>query len=49
MDSMSDSILDTKNDASGIDDKRKRKDYERELARLHVELVKLKQSAVHKV
>jgi hypothetical protein len=43
MDSMSNSISDTKNDASGSDGKRKRKDYERELARLHVEFVKLDQ------
>jgi hypothetical protein len=39
---MSDSILDTKNDASGSDGKRKRKDYQRELAHRHAEFVKLK-------
>jgi hypothetical protein len=43
MNSMSDSISDAKNDAPGSDGKRKRKDYERELARLHVEFVKLEQ------
>ena len=40
---MSDSISDAKNDAPGSDGKRKRKDYERELARLHVEFIKLEQ------
>ena len=48
MDSMSDSISDAKNDAPGSDRKLKRKDYERELARLHVEFVKLEQWVVHK-
>jgi polyphosphate kinase 2 len=48
MDSMSDPISDAKNDAQGTDGKLKLKDYERELARLHVELVKLQQWVVHK-
>jgi polyphosphate kinase 2 len=48
MGSMSDPISDAKNDAPGGDGKLKRKDYERELARLHVELVKLQQWVVHK-
>jgi polyphosphate kinase 2 len=48
MDSMSDSISDAKNDAPGSDRKLKRKDYEREPARLHVEFVKLQQWVVHK-
>jgi hypothetical protein len=43
MDSMSDPISDTKNDVPGSDGKRNRTDYERELARLHVEFVKLDQ------
>src|SRR5712692_4924814 len=37
-----------KNDAPEADGKLKSKDYERELARLHVELVKLQQWVVHK-
>ncbi len=45
---MSDPISDAKNDALGGDGKLKRKDYERELARLHVEFVKLQQWVVHK-
>ena len=47
MDSISDSISDAKNDAPGSDRKLKRKDYERELARRHVEFVKLEQWVVH--
>src|SRR5262245_51225506 len=39
---------DAKNDAPENDGKLKRKDYERELARLHVEFVKLQQWVVHK-
>jgi len=45
---MSDSISDAKNDTPGSDGKLKRKDYERELARLHVEFVRLQQRVVHK-
>jgi hypothetical protein len=45
---MSDSTSDAKNDAPGRDRKLKRKDYERELARRHVEFVKLEQWVVHK-
>ena len=45
---MSDPISDAKNDAAGGDGKLKQKKYERELARLHVELVKLQQWVVHK-
>src|ERR1700693_1272764 len=37
-----------KNDESGADGKLKRKEYEHELARLHVEMVKLQQWVVHK-
>jgi polyphosphate kinase len=48
MDAMSDPISDAKSDALGSDGKLKRKDYERELARLHVEFVKLQQWVVHK-
>jgi polyphosphate kinase 2 len=48
MDSMSDPISDAKNDAQGSDGKLKEKKYERELARLHVELVKLQHWVVHK-
>jgi hypothetical protein len=48
MDSMSDSISDAKNDTPGSDGKLKRKDYEREPARLHVEFVKLEQWVAHK-
>lgn len=44
---MSDSISSAKNDAPENDGKLKRKDYERELARLHAEFVKLQQWAVH--
>ena len=45
---MSDPISDAKNDALESDGKLKRKDYERELERLHVEFVKLQQWVVHK-
>ena len=45
---MSDPISDAKNDAAGGHGKLKQKKYERELARLHVELVKLQQWVVHK-
>ena len=45
---MSDPISDAKNDAQESDGKLKLKEYERELARLHVELVKLQQWVVHK-
>jgi len=45
---MSDSVSDAKNDVPGGDGKLKRKDYERELERLHVEFVKLQQWVVHK-
>jgi polyphosphate kinase len=48
MSSMSDPISDAKNDGPGSDGKLKRKDYERELERLHVEFVKLQQWVVHK-
>jgi polyphosphate kinase 2 len=48
MGSMSDPISDAKNDAASSDGKLKLKDYERELARLHVEFVKLQQWVVHK-
>jgi polyphosphate kinase 2 len=48
MGSMSDPISDAKNDAPGSDGKLKRKDYERELERLHVEFVTLQQWVVHK-
>jgi polyphosphate kinase 2 len=48
MGSMSDPISDAKNDALESDGKLKRKDYERELERLHVEFVKLQQWVVHK-
>src|SRR5689334_862796 len=48
MDAMNDPISDAKSDALGSDGKLKRKDYERELARLHVEFVKLQQWVVHK-
>ena len=41
-------MTDAKNDEPGADGKLKRKDYERELARLHVEFVKLQQWVVHK-
>src|ERR1700732_1390218 len=39
---------DAKNDESGADGKLKRKEYEQELARLHVEFVKLQQWVVQK-
>jgi len=45
---MSDPTSSAKNDAIDSNGKLKRKDYERELARLHVELVKLQQWVVHK-
>src|SRR6516165_8507219 len=45
---MSNPISDAKNDAPGGDGKLKQKKYERELARLHVEFVKLQQWVVHK-
>jgi polyphosphate kinase len=45
---MSDPISSGKNDATEPDGKLKRKEYERELARLHVEFVKLQQWVVHK-
>jgi hypothetical protein len=48
MDSMSDSISDAKNDAPGSDGKLKRKDYRREIARLHFEFVKLNQWVMQK-
>jgi polyphosphate kinase len=48
MDSMSDSISDAKNDAPGSDGKLNRTDYKREIARRHVEFVKLEQWVVHK-
>jgi polyphosphate kinase 2 (PPK2 family) len=48
MGSMSDPISDAKNGAPESEGKLKRKDYERELARLHVEFVKLQQWLVHK-
>jgi polyphosphate kinase len=48
MSSMSYPISDANNDALGSDGKLKRKDYERELERLHVEFVKLQQWVVHK-
>ena len=41
-------MTDAKNDAQGSDGKLKRKDYERELTRLHIEFVKLQQWVVHK-
>jgi polyphosphate kinase 2 len=45
---MSDPISSGKNDATEPNGKLKRKDYERELTRLHVEFVKLQQWVVHK-
>jgi polyphosphate kinase 2 len=45
---MSDSVSDAKNDVPGGDGKLKRKDYEHELARLHVEFVKLQLWVVEK-
>ncbi len=41
-------MTDAKNDEAEADSKLKRKGYERELARLHVEFVKLQQWVVHK-
>src|SRR5271156_2711290 len=41
-------MTDAKNDEPAADGKLKRKEYERELARLHVEFVKLQQWVVHK-
>jgi polyphosphate kinase 2 (PPK2 family) len=43
-----DPMTDTKNDEPEADGKLKRKGYEQELARLHVEFVKLQQWVVHK-
>ena len=43
-----DPMTDSKNDDSEANGKLKRKEYERELARLHVEFVKLQQWVVHK-
>src|ERR1700746_1995191 len=48
MSSMSDPISHAKNDARGSAGNLKRKDYERELERLHVEFVKLQQWVVQK-
>src|SRR6516162_61275 len=48
MDAMSDSVSSTKTDVTEPKGKLKQKKYERELARLHVELVKLQQWVVHK-
>src|SRR5215831_16030840 len=45
---MSEPISDAKNGALESDRKLKRKDYDHELARLHVEFVKLQQWVVHK-
>ena len=45
---MSDSMSSTKTDATEPKGKLKQKKYERELERLHVELVKLQQWVVHK-
>jgi polyphosphate kinase 2 len=47
MDAMSDAISNTKSDGVEPNGKLKRKEYERELARLHVEFVKLQQWVVH--
>src|SRR6266550_7843121 len=47
MDAMSDAISNTKSDGVEGNGKLKRKEYERELARLHVEFVKLQQWVVH--
>jgi polyphosphate kinase 2 (PPK2 family) len=44
---MSDPMSDSKNDGVEGNGKLKRKEYERELARLHVEFVKLQQWVVH--
>ena len=41
-------MTDAKNGAPESDGKLKRKDYDHELARLHVEFVKLQQWVVHK-
>src|SRR5260221_14458563 len=43
-----DPMTDTRNDAAEANGKLKRKGYEQELARLHVEFVKLQQWVVHK-
>src|SRR5208282_1208877 len=45
---LEDPMTDAKNDEPAADGKLKRKEYERELARLHVEFVKLQQWVVHK-
>ncbi|HEX3522442.1 MAG TPA: polyphosphate kinase 2, partial [Stellaceae bacterium] len=45
---MTSSISTTKPEGGDSNGKLKRKDYERELARLHVEFVKLQQWVVHK-
>jgi polyphosphate kinase 2 len=45
---MTDTNADAQNDELAADGKLKRKEYERELARLHVEFVKLQQWVVHK-
>src|SRR5271163_635817 len=45
---LEDLMTDAKNDEPAADGKLKRKEYERELARLHVEFVKLQQWVVHK-
>src|ERR1700737_4395745 len=47
MGAMSDSMSDSKSDGVESNGKLKRKEYERELARLHVEFVKLQQWVVH--
>src|SRR2546429_1081109 len=47
MDAMSDAISNTKSDGVEPNGKLKRKEYERERARLHVEFVKLQQWGVH--
>jgi hypothetical protein len=44
---MREPMPDLKNDKNEADGKLKRKEYERELARLHVEFVKLQQWVVH--
>src|ERR1700736_728702 len=48
MGAMSDSMSDSKSDGVEGNGKLKRKEYERELARLHAELVKVQQWVVHK-
>src|ERR1700758_1410667 len=47
MNAMSDPMSDSKSDGAESNGKLKRKEYERELARLHVEFVKLQQWVVH--